>query len=52
MGDPNLSDKKQQAIANWQTGIDKLAQIPPTTVAKKIAKPQLAAAQRDFQTEG
>ncbi|MCL2933672.1 MAG: hypothetical protein MGG11_15910 [Trichodesmium sp. MAG_R03] len=45
------STEKQQAIANWQTGIDKLAQIPPTTVAKKIAKPQLAAAQRDFQTE-
>jgi len=45
------STEKQRAIANWQTGIDKLGQIPPTTVAKKIAKPQLAAAQRDFQTE-
>ena len=45
------STEKQRAVANWQTGIDKLGQIPPTTVAKKIAKPQLAAAQRDFQTE-
>lgn len=45
------STEKQQAIANWQTGIDKLAQIPPTTVAKKMAEPQLAAAKRDFQKE-
>ena len=45
------STEKQRAIANWQTGIDKLGEIPPTTVAKKIAKPQLATAQRDFQTE-
>ncbi len=45
------STDKQQAIANWQTGIDKLAQIPPITVAGKMAKPQLAATKRDFQTE-
>ena len=42
--------EKQEAIANWQTGIDKLAQIPPVTVAGKMAKPQLAATKRDFQT--
>ncbi|MDE5068140.1 MAG: hypothetical protein O4861_09600 [Trichodesmium sp. St16_bin4-tuft] len=45
------STEKQQAIANWQSGIDRLAQIPPTTVAKKIAQPQLAAAKRDFEKE-
>ncbi|NEQ38974.1 MAG: hypothetical protein F6K40_22975 [Okeania sp. SIO3I5] len=45
------STEKNEAIANWQTGIDKLAQVPPTTVAAKMAKPQLAAAQRDFRTE-
>jgi len=45
------STEKQQAIANWQTGIDRLAQIPPVTVAGKMAKPQLAATKRDFQAE-
>ncbi|MGD1713392.1 hypothetical protein [Dapis sp. BLCC M172] len=45
------STEKNEAIANWQMGIDKLAQIPPTTVAAKMAKPQLASTKRDFQTE-
>ncbi|RQH48265.1 hypothetical protein D5R40_07765 [Okeania hirsuta] len=45
------STEKNEAIANWQTGIDKLGQIPPTTVAAKMAKPQLAATKRDFQAE-
>ncbi len=45
------STEKNEAIANWQTGIDKLAQIPPTTVAAKMARPQLAATKRDFQAE-
>ncbi|MGD1704655.1 hypothetical protein [Dapis sp. BLCC M229] len=45
------STEKQQAIANWQTGIDKLTQIPSVTVAGKMAKPQLAATKRDFQAE-
>ena len=45
------STEIQQAIANWQTGIDKLAQIPPTTVAGKMAQPQLTATKRDFQAE-
>lgn len=42
---------KQQAIADWQAGIDKLEQIPPTTLAGKMMKPKLAATKRDLQTE-
>jgi|GEM_PF-4036468 hypothetical protein len=37
------STEKQQAIANWQTGIDKLAQIPPTTVAKKNGRTTISS---------
>ncbi|NET41285.1 hypothetical protein [Okeania sp. SIO2B3] len=42
---------KQQAIADWQAAIDKLEQIPPTTLAGKMVKPKLAATKRDFQIE-
>ncbi|NES64404.1 MAG: hypothetical protein F6K24_03595 [Okeania sp. SIO2D1] len=45
------STDKQQAIADWQAAIDKLEQIPPTTLAGKMVKPKLAATKRDFQIE-
>ncbi|NEQ38975.1 MAG: hypothetical protein F6K40_22980 [Okeania sp. SIO3I5] len=43
--------EKQQAIAEWQEAIDKLEQIPPTTLAAKMVKPKLAATKRDFKKE-
>ena len=47
----NASDVsgKQQAIAAWQAGIDKLEQIPPTTVAKKQAMIAYEPHLRDFR---
>ena len=45
------STDKQQAIADWQAAIDKLEQVPPTTLAGKMVKPKLAATKRDFQKE-
>ncbi|NEP72044.1 MAG: hypothetical protein F6K25_23625 [Okeania sp. SIO2G4] len=43
--------EKEQAIAEWQVAIDKLEQIPPTTLAGKMVKPKLAATKRDFKKE-
>ncbi len=41
--------EKQQAIANWQRGIDELEQIPDPTLAGKMAATKLKAYSRDFQ---
>lgn len=40
---------KQQAIALWQTGIDKLRQLPPDTVANRQAITAHQAYVRDFR---
>lgn len=37
------------AIATWQTAIERLGEIPSETLAGRMAKTQLVAAQRDFQ---
>ncbi len=42
---------KQQAIANWEAAIDKLEEIPSTTLAGKMVPPKLAASKQDLQTE-
>lgn len=41
--------EQQQTIAAWQKAIDQLEQIPPQTLAGKLAEKQLASAQRDFK---
>lgn len=43
-------DEKQKAIANWQTSLDELTQLPDITLAGKMAKTKLEAYQRDFQS--
>ncbi len=45
------NQEKQQAIANWQTAIDKLNEIPPATLAGKMSKNKIQVAQRDFKGE-
>ncbi|MCC0176304.1 hypothetical protein I4641_04850 [Waterburya agarophytonicola K14] len=40
---------KQQAIAAWQAGIDKLERLPQSTVAKKQADAAYEAYRRDFR---
>ncbi|MDJ1169849.1 hypothetical protein PMG71_10465 [Roseofilum sp. BLCC_M154] len=45
----NSESDKQEAISLWQTGLDKLAQIPPQTVAGRMSEPQIKAYERDFQ---
>jgi hypothetical protein len=42
--------QQQAAIAEWQTGLDQLVQIPSETLAGRMAKTQLIAEQRDFET--
>ncbi|MGL5080980.1 MAG: hypothetical protein ACRC8A_05785 [Microcoleaceae cyanobacterium] len=39
---------KQQAIANWQTAMDQLSQVPEETLAGKLAEQKLATNERDF----
>jgi hypothetical protein len=41
--------EKQPAIAQWQQAIDQLRQIPDQTLAARMARPKLAAYERDFQ---
>jgi len=41
--------EKQPAIAQWQQAIDQLHQIPDQTLAARMARPRLAASERDFQ---
>jgi len=45
----NNSVGKQEAIALWQTGIDQLTQLPPSTLAAKMAVPKLTIHNRDFE---
>ncbi|NES83044.1 MAG: hypothetical protein F6K10_17460 [Moorea sp. SIO2B7] len=45
----STSTEKQAAISAWQTSMDELAQIPPATLAGKMAKTKLKAYQRDFR---
>jgi exonuclease VII small subunit len=40
---------KKNAISTWQNGIDKLTQIPSTTLAFKMADTKLNAYRRDFE---
>lgn len=40
---------RQTAIAQWQTALDQLEQIPGETLAGKSAQQKLSAYQRDFQ---
>jgi len=41
--------EREPAIAQWQTGIDLLRQLPDQTLAHKLAQPKLRAYERDFQ---
>ncbi len=41
--------QKQEAIAAWQSAIDRLVEIPPATLASQMAQPKLTAAMRDFE---
>lgn len=45
----NSEASKQEAIAIWQAGLDKLDLIPPQTVAGRMSAAQMKAYQRDFQ---
>lgn len=39
---------KLQAVADWQTGMDRLNEIPPETLAGRMGQTKLAAYERDF----
>ncbi|WP_421657310.1 hypothetical protein [Leptothermofonsia sp. ETS-13] len=41
--------RKSAAIAQWQQGLDQMRQLPPETLAGRMAQPKLAAYERDFQ---
>ncbi len=43
------STEQQQAIADWQSAIDEMEQIPPTVLSQQIVRNKLKAAQRDFK---
>lgn len=40
---------KQNALSVWQSGIDRLSELPNRTLAHKIAQTKLSAYRRDFQ---
>lgn len=42
-------EKQQTAIIAWQTGMDELTQLPPETLAGRMAQTKLLAYQRDFE---
>jgi len=42
-------EKQQTAIVAWQTGMDQLNQLPPETLAGRMAQTKLLAYQRDFE---
>jgi hypothetical protein len=44
------SEEKLAILASWQENMDKLAEIPPETLAGKTAQTRLQAFQRDYQT--
>ena len=39
---------KLQAVADWQTGMDRLNEIPPETLAGRMGQTKLTAYERDF----
>ncbi|WP_199246160.1 hypothetical protein [[Phormidium] sp. ETS-05] len=41
-------EAKLEAIESWQAGIDRLAQLPPETLAGQAAAPKIKAAERDL----
>jgi hypothetical protein len=41
--------QKQEALQQWQTGMDQLTQLYPQTLAYRLAQPKLQAYQRDYQ---
>lgn len=43
------SGAKSDAIAQWQDAIDQMQQVPDSTLAGRMAKTQLTAAERDFE---
>jgi hypothetical protein len=45
----NNSTQRQDAISQWQQGMDQMKELPPTTLAGRMAQPKLMAYQRDFQ---
>ncbi|MEO1148965.1 MAG: hypothetical protein AAFY26_25665 [Cyanobacteria bacterium J06638_22] len=40
--------EQQQAIASWQTGMDQLREVPPQTLAGRMAVTKLTAYERDY----
>lgn len=40
---------RETAIASWQAAIDRLAQVPPQTLAGETTQTKLAAVKRDFE---
>jgi hypothetical protein len=44
------SEEKVAILATWQDGMDKLAEIPPETLAGKTSQTRLQAFQRDYAT--
>lgn len=42
--------EQQQAIGAWQAAIDQMQQLPESTLAERMARKKLLAAQRDFKT--
>jgi hypothetical protein len=40
---------RADAIADWQSAIDQLQEVPSATLAGRMAQPKLAANQRDFE---
>ncbi|HEY9807392.1 MAG TPA: hypothetical protein V6D04_12545, partial [Candidatus Obscuribacterales bacterium] len=43
------SAARADAIADWQSAIDQLQEVPSATLAGRMAQPKLAANQRDFE---
>lgn len=44
--------EQQVALSAWQTGIDQLRQVPPQTLAGKMARLKIESATRDFAAIG
>lgn len=45
---PNAVER-EKAILAWQTALDQMEQIPPDTLAQKLAAQQLKSSERDFE---
>ncbi|MBE9101254.1 hypothetical protein [Vacuolonema iberomarrocanum] len=46
--DATMDAQRQQAIASWQTGMDQLHEVPPQTLAGRMAATRLTAFERDY----